>query len=68
MPLPPKSPELNPAENVWQYLWQNWLSNRVFDTFEAIVKACCQAWSNLIDRPWKIMSIGCREWARIGQS
>ncbi len=38
VPLPPKSPELNPAENVWQYLRQNWLSNRVFDSYEAIVE------------------------------
>ena len=28
--LPPKSPELNPTENVWQLLRDNWLSNRVF--------------------------------------
>ena len=27
LPLPPKSPELNPTENVWQYLRDNWLSN-----------------------------------------
>ena len=27
---PPYSPELNPQENVWQYLRQNQLSNRVF--------------------------------------
>ncbi len=26
--LPSRSPELNPVENVWQYLRQNWLSNR----------------------------------------
>ena len=64
VPLPPKSPELNPAENVWQYLRQNWLSNRVFDSYEAIVEASCQAWNNLTDRPWKIMSIGLRAWAR----
>ncbi len=49
VPLPPKSPELNPAENVWQYLRQNWLSNRVFDSYEAIVEASCQAWNNLTD-------------------
>ncbi len=47
VPLPPKSPELNPAENVWQYLRQNWLSNRVVDSYEAIVEASCQAWNNL---------------------
>jgi len=67
MPLPARSPELNPAENVWQYLRQNWLSNRVFDSYEAILEASCQAWNNLTDRPWKIMSIGLREWASTGQ-
>ena len=30
--LPPYSPELNPQENIWQFLWQNYLSNRVFAT------------------------------------
>jgi hypothetical protein len=30
MPLPPKSPELNPVENIWQYMRDNWLSNRIF--------------------------------------
>ena len=42
MPLPPRSPELNPVENV---------------------AICCEAWNKLIDQPWKIMSIGLREWA-----
>jgi len=28
--LPPKSPELNPVENICQYLRANYLSNRVF--------------------------------------
>ena len=30
LPLPPKCPELNPVENVWQFMRDNWLSNRVF--------------------------------------
>jgi len=30
--LPPYSPELNPVENVWEYLRANKLSNSVFDT------------------------------------
>ncbi len=65
--LPPKSPELNPVENIWQYLRANWLSNRVFETYEAIVDAACQAWNNLIDQPNTIASIGTREWANVGQ-
>ena len=27
MPLPPRCPELNPVENVWQFMRDNWLSN-----------------------------------------
>jgi hypothetical protein len=61
--LPPKSPELNPTENVWQYLRDNWLSNRVFTSARDIVDHCCDAWNRLIDQPWTIMSIGLREWA-----
>ena len=61
LPLPPRSPELNPVENIWQYIRDNWLSNRVFKSYDDIVAFCCEAWNNLIDRPWKIMSIGCRQ-------
>ena len=67
MPLPARSPDLNLAENVRQYLRQNRLSNRVFDSCQAILEASCQAWNNLTDRPWKIMSFGLREWASTGQ-
>lgn len=41
--LPSRSPELNSVENVWQYLRQNWLSNRVFPNLKAIIDAGCQA-------------------------
>src|ERR1700722_13812987 len=34
--LPSHAPELNPVENVWQYLRQNWLSNTVFENYDAI--------------------------------
>jgi len=37
--LPSRSPELNPVENIWQYLRQTWLSNRVFETYDDIVEA-----------------------------
>ena len=65
--LPSRSPELNPVENTWQYLRQNWLSNRVFEDYDAIVEAGCQAWNKLIDQPETIMSIGMRDWAHSGQ-
>jgi transposase len=63
VPLPPKCPELNPQENVWQFMRDNWLSNRVFKSYEDILDHCCHAWNKLIDQPWRIMSIGMREWA-----
>jgi len=65
--LPSKSPELNPVENVWQYLRANWLSNRVFETYEDIVDAACEAWNKLIEQPETITSIGLRKWAHDGQ-
>jgi transposase len=43
LPLPSYSPELNPVENIWQFLRQNYLANRVFDTYETIVDVCCDA-------------------------
>jgi hypothetical protein len=68
MPLPARAPELNPQENVWQFMRQNWLSNRVFKSYDDIVDHCCYAWNTLIDQPWKIMSIARRDWANKGQS
>ena len=68
LPLPSKSPELNPTENVWQFLRQTKLSNRIFDGYEAIVDAACQAWNNLVADPARITSIGTRQWAAIARN
>ena len=63
LPLPPRSPELNPVENVWQFMRDNWLSNRVFASYADILEHCCHAWNKLVDQPWRIMSLGMRRWA-----
>lgn len=63
VPLPSKSPELNPVENIWQYMRDNWLSNRIFANYEDILDHCCFNWNKLVERPWLIMSIGTRRWA-----
>ena len=62
-PLLSKSPELNPVENVWQFMRDNWLSNRIFQSYDDLVDHCCVAWNKLADQPWRIMSIGLRDWA-----
>jgi len=41
LPLPAKCPELNVMENIWQFMRDNWLSNRVFGDHEDIVAHCC---------------------------
>ena len=65
--LPSRAPELNPVENAWQYLRQNWLSNTVFENYDAISDAACAASPKLIAQPETITAIGMREWAHVGQ-
>ena len=65
LPLPPYSPELNPVENVWEYLRANKLCGLVWNTYDEIVEACQVAWQFLIDDPDRIRSIGTREWATV---
>ena len=63
LPLPAKCPELNPVENVWQFMRDNWLSNRIFKSYDDILDDCCFAWNRLNDQSWRIRSIGLRQWA-----
>jgi hypothetical protein len=63
--LPPYSPELNPQENVWRYLKDTFLSNRVFDSIDDITEACVEAWNALANSPDLIASIATRDWADI---
>ena len=63
LPLPAKSRELNVIENVWQFMRDNWPSNRVFTDDGDIVSHCCCGWNPLIEMPWRIMSIGMLDWA-----
>ena len=65
--LPPGSPELNPTENIWQYLRQNYLSNRVFADYDAVLEASASAWNKLVNDPGRIASISTRTWAALGQ-
>ena len=61
--LPPASPELNPVEQVWQTLRDNWLSNKCYDGYEAILDACCYAWNWLVQLPNKVRTLCSRTWA-----
>jgi hypothetical protein len=63
--LPPYSPELNPIENVWEYLRGNILSNTVFDDYNDVVAACCNAWNFFAEDPIRVASVTSRTWAQV---
>jgi hypothetical protein len=42
--LPPKSPQLNPAENLWHYLRSHYWSNRLYKTWDDLKIAAVEAW------------------------
>jgi len=64
LPLPPYAPELNPVEQVWAYLRANFLSHCVWNSYNAIVESCCDAWNKLMSTPERLASITRRTWAR----
>ena len=61
--LPPYAPELNPIENVWAYLRGTKLAHRLFDSYDEIVSACCDAWNTFIADQETVQSITIRQWA-----
>ena len=61
--LPAKCPKLNPVENIWQFMRDNRLSNRVLTPHDYIIDHCCETRNKLIDQPWHLMTIGRRIWA-----
>ena len=63
--LPPYSPELNPMENVWQYLRSNKLAITVFDTYNEILDKCTDAWNFFAKDPKRIISITHRDWIKL---
>jgi hypothetical protein len=50
VPLPSKAPELNPVENVWQYMRENWISNRIFTSYPDIVRHITRRWIPFAER------------------
>jgi transposase len=45
--LPPYSPELNSAENLWQWLRSQYLSNQIFEDAEDLLRKTHGAWLEL---------------------
>ena len=54
--LPPYSPELNPMENIWQWLKGKYLKNRIIKLDENLIDIGCEIWNKLT--PKRVQSIG----------
>jgi hypothetical protein len=65
LPLLAGSPELNPAEQVWQQLRDRSLANRCYDSYEHIVDACCEAWNKFTRIPNAICWLRTPNWANL---
>ncbi|OYV98955.1 MAG: IS630 family transposase, partial [Acidiphilium sp. 37-64-53] len=61
---PPYSPELNPVENIWQFLRGNFLSHQVWNSYDEIFAACRNAWNKFMQMPEQIASITQRDWIK----
>ena len=59
--LPSYAPELDPMENVWQYLRANKLAITVFDTYNEILDKCSDAWNFFANDPERINAIAHRD-------
>ena len=65
MHIPPYSPELNPMEQVWQWLRQRELANQCFVDYEDIVEKVSRAWNNFRAQVDVVKSIGSRKWTEL---
>jgi len=63
LPLPPASPELNPAEQIWSWLREHHLANRCYSGYDDIVDSCCEAWNRFSEKIDLVKSMCHRNWA-----
>lgn len=50
LPLPLRCPKLNPFETVWQFMCDDWLSNRILLFHGNILDHCSFAWYDLANQ------------------
>ena len=58
--LPPHLPELNPVEQVWQWLREHHTRGALFATHEELVTALCAGLTALMDDPARVRSLTAR--------
>lgn len=63
--IPPYSPELNPCEQVWQYIKDRWLKNRCYKDYDDIVTVAWEALNKFTAENGRIQSLCSRAWATL---
>lgn len=64
LPLPPYSPELNPAEHIWEDLRENDFRNDTFDSLEAVEQRLHEGLVRLAANPDHVKSLTCFDWIK----
>jgi hypothetical protein len=60
--LPPYSPELNPAEPIWDYVRENYTANHIFTTMGRVEARLCDAFQSLDVSPSLVRSMTLFDW------
>jgi hypothetical protein len=55
--MPPYSPELNPAEHVWDYVRENDMRNRIFDGLDQVMETVSESLYRLHQQPETLRSM-----------
>ena len=62
LPLPPYSPDLNPAEHVWEHIRENGTRNQVFDDLDQVMDVVEASLHNLHQTPEVLRSMTAFPW------
>ena len=62
---PPHSPELNPAEHLWDHLRTHALANRAFDSLDAVEHTLCEHLRALQTNPERVRSMTAFPWFKL---
>jgi len=65
--LPSYSPQLNPAEHLWEWMRRHHLSNRTYSGYKDIVDSCCNAWCDLIADKKRLRSMCWFTWIKAAE-
>src|SRR4051812_3045028 len=64
IPLPPWSPQLNPAEHVWDEVREKWFANRVFASMESVEHQLVTALATLEADAPRVASLTGFDWIK----